>query len=182
MPALLLAATAVVAAGCAHTGAGKLNTGTHDFSISGAGFETTARVTTSGLQGPQIDVGRYDNGNTFRGTAFHRPVDLTVSNGSVKGLWGRIPFTLDVSDPTPQGFKVNGLIAGVPSAFSVSPDRIEGTIGHCAYDLGRSGNTYLGSRSCRGAIDQVTLRVPESMAEWSDADVAVALSLLLPAV
>jgi len=168
-----------VAAGCAHVG-GNPSPGSA-FSLSGSGFETTAEVTANGAVGPQIDVGRYDDGKTFRGTAFGRPVDLSASGESVRGTFGITPFELDVTDSGPKAFRVTGLIAGVPSTFSADPEQIEGTIGHCSYDLRWAGQSYLGTRSCAGGIQSVALRLPQTISSWSNTDVAVLMALLMPA-
>ena len=168
-----------ISAGCAHVEE-KPSPGSA-FSLSGSGFETTAQVTANGAVGPQIDVGRYDGGKTFRGTAFGRPVDLSASGQSVRGTFGITPFELDVTDSGPKTFRVTGLVAGVPSTFSADPEQIEGTIGHCSYDLRWAGQSYTGTRSCAGGMQSVDLRLPQTISSWSNTDVAVLMALLMPA-
>jgi len=168
--------------GCAHGSTPGTRSGAEEFALWGSGFETTAQVNGDGAQGPQVDVGRYDDGATFRGTAFGRPVDVSVTADTVRGEWGSTPLNLEVTSRTPHDFQVTGEVAGVPSTFSFDPERIQGTIGRCAYDLSWSGKSYVGTRSCRGGIQSVTMSLPASVSQWSSADTALLMALLMPEV
>jgi hypothetical protein len=173
----------LAAAGCATATGGKAKVHPaagvpeQQFSISGAGFQTTALITPQGAQGPELNLGRYDGGKTIRGTAFGRTVALSVTETGASGIWGQGPLNFNVTEPTPEEIKVTGLIAGKPSNFTASPDRISGTIGFCSYDLARSGENYVGSRSCSTGISQVTLQFPSTILSWRPIDIAALMAL-----
>jgi hypothetical protein len=175
---ILLAATA-----CATAGKPKVHTQPagpeQRFSMTGSGIQTSALVTPEGAQGPQVDLGRYDGGKTIRGTANGKPLSLTVTDNAASGVWAAGPLTINITEEAPEQMKVTGVIAGRPSTFTVTPDRIEGTIGFCAYDLNRSGDVYLGSRSCAGGIGQVTVQFPSTIGTWRPINIAVLMAVLM---
>jgi len=181
---LVSAPLLLVAMGCASTGQPKLQTASSGpeqrFTMTGSGFQTTALITKDGAQGPQIDVGRYDGGSTIRGTVLNRPFQLSVDQaaGTATGQWGSGPISVNVTEEGDQ-LKVTGLIAGRPSTFTASKERINGTIGLCAYDLTRSGDSYQGSRSCAGGISPVTVQFPSTILEWKPINIAVLMALLM---
>ncbi len=178
-----LAILAVVFAGCATTSSSKVSTSSgpeQRFSMTGGGRETTALITKDGAQGPQIDLGRYDNGSTLRGKVLNQSFQLSVdeAKGTATGQWGPGPISVNVTDEGDQ-LKATGLIAGRPSNFTVSHERITGTIGLCAYDLARSGDAYGGSRSCAGGVSPVTVRFPTTILEWKPINIAILMALLM---
>jgi hypothetical protein len=171
-----------LAAGCATSGAAKLQTTTgpeQRFSMVGNGFETTAIISKDGAQGPSVDLGRYDNGSTIRGTVRNRPFQLSVdqSAGTVTGQGSQGPITLNVSEANDQ-FTCTGLV-GRPSNITISREKINGTIGLCSYELARSGEVYSGSRSCAGGISPVTVTFPPSILEWKPINVCVLMAVLM---
>jgi hypothetical protein len=152
------------------------------FTLSGAGFQTTALITPQGAQGPETNLGRYDGGKAIRGTAFGRSLDLSLTETGASGIWGQGPLTLNISETAPEEMKVTGLIAGRPSNFTASTQTINGTIGLCSYDLSRSGGeSYVGSRSCGGGISQVTAEFPSTILSWRPIDIAALMALLMSA-
>jgi hypothetical protein len=172
----------LVAAACASAGKPKLQTAASGpeqrFSMTGSGFQTTALITPQSAQGPQVDLGRYEDGKAIRGKVSGQPLDLTVSEGSAQGSWGSGPLSINVAESADE-LKVTGLIAGRPSNFTASRERIEGTIGFCAYDLKRSGETYVGSRSCGRGIGSVTVQFPSTILEWRPINIGVLMALLM---
>jgi len=173
----------LLAVACATTGAGKLQTTSgpeQRFSMVGGGIETTALITRDGAQGPDINIGRYDDGATIRGTLLQRPFQLSVDQaaGSATGQAGMGPITINATEEGNQ-LKCTGLILGRPSTITASKERIEGTVGFCAYDLGRSGESYVGSRSCGRGISSVTVRFPTSILEWKPINICVLMALLM---
>jgi hypothetical protein len=177
-----LVVAALTFGGCATTNSGKLQT-TSDpqqrFSMVGSGFETSAIISKDGAQGPEVDVGRYDSGATIRGTLRNRPFQLSIDQaaGTATGQGGQGPITLNAVEEGDQ-LKCTGLV-GRPSNVTASRERIQGTIGLCAYDLGRSGETYVGSRSCAGGISPVTVKFPASILEWKPINICVLMALLM---
>jgi hypothetical protein len=151
------------------------------FVLTGIRQPIVALITANGIQGPQVNLGRYpsQNGPTaWRGTAFGRDVNVTVTSDGAEGLVARTPFNLNVT-PGPDGMVVNGLIGGTPSTVTISKARINGGFGKCGYDLRFQGQAYVGPRSCGGNPIQVGVTLPTILTTWSDAEVATALSLLM---
>ena len=173
----------VLAVGCASTSASKTTkvaTTTEDqrFSMVGSGLQTSALITKDGAQGPQVNVGRFDNGATIRGTVDNRVADLRISGNRATGSWGNVPLNLEVDD-SGDALRMNGLIAGRPSNWTASREAINGTIGFCAYDLARQGDSYGGTRSCGRGIGNVTVTFPSTIGEWEPINVGVLMALLM---
>jgi hypothetical protein len=151
------------------------------FVLTGIRHPIVALITPNGVQGPDVNLGRYpaQNGTiAWRGTAFRHDVNLTVNADGADGVVSRGPFNLNVT-PGPDGMVVNGLIGGAPSTVIISKSRINGAFGRCGYDLRFQGQAYVGPRTCGGNLIQVGLTLPTILTTWSDADVATVLSLLL---
>jgi len=144
------------------------------------GGPTVGCVAVQLPQGPDVDVGRYDNGATIRGTLRQRPFQLSIDQaaGTATGQAGMGPITVNSTEEGDR-LKCTGLILGRPSTVTASKERIQGTVGYCAYDLGRSGETYVGSRSCSTGISQVTVTFPTSILEWKPINICVLMALLM---
>src|SRR5262249_33169016 len=129
----------------------------------------------------EVNLGRFpgeSNGTGWRGKAFGRDVNLTLKDDSADGIVGRAPFNLQTTKQ-PDGMLVNGLINGSPSTITISKSRINGAFGRCGYGVRFQGQAYVGPRSCGGNITQVGVTLPPILNTWPDAEVAVALSLLM---
>jgi hypothetical protein len=151
------------------------------FVLTGIRQPIVALITANGVQGPDVNLGRYpaQNGTiAWRGTSFRRDVNVTVSADGAEGIVSRSPFNLNVT-PGPDGMVVNGLIGGAPSTVTISKSRINGAFGRCGYDIRFQGQAYVGPRNCGSNIIQVGLTLPTILTTWSDAEVATVLSLLL---
>ena len=172
----------LVAAACASAPKPTLQTATpgpeQRFTMSGSGFQTSALISREGAQGPQIDLGRYEDGKAIRGKASGQVINLSVSGSRAQGTWGPGPLTLDVAQDDGQ-LRMNGLVAGRTSSWTASGERIEGKIGFCAYDLKRSGEVYVGSRSCAGGISPVTVQFPSTILEWQPINIGLLMALLM---
>jgi hypothetical protein len=180
--AALALSVGLLAAACATSSAAKLQTTSgpeQRFSMVGSGFETTAIISKDGAQGPSVDLGRYDNGSTIRGTVRNRPFQLSIdqSAGKATGQGSQGPITLNASETNDQ-FTCTGLV-GRPSNITISQAKINGTIGLCAYELARSGEVYTGSRSCAGGISPVTVTFPPSILEWKPINICVLMAVLM---
>jgi hypothetical protein len=179
---LALASVVLLAVGCATTGKSKLQTTSSGpeqrFNMVGAGIQTSALIAKTGAQGPEINVGRYDDGKTIRGTVNGKTIDMSVTGTHAQGIWGSGPINLDV-DETGDQLKMTGLVAGRPSTWTASQEAIQGTIGFCAFDLRRQGETYVGSRSCAGGVSPVTVTFPTTILEWQPINVGILMALLM---
>ncbi|HZJ52683.1 MAG TPA: hypothetical protein VFD38_00975 [Myxococcaceae bacterium] len=182
--ALVSVSVVLLAVGCASSSKAKLQTTSSGpeqrFSMVGNGFETTALISKDGAQGPSVDVGRYDDGNTLRGTLRGRPFQLSIDQaaGKATGQGGEGPVTLNAVEEGDQ-LKCTGLVTGRPSNITASMERINGTIGLCSYDLARSGEAYVGSRSCAGGISPVTVKFPTNILEWKPINICALMALLM---
>jgi len=190
LPTLLAAAVTSVLVACAHEEplpspdamppeANSVPQGGR-FVLTGIRQPIVALITEQGIQGPDVNLGRFpgENGATgWRGTAFGRDVNLRVTPDGADGIVGRAPFNLQTTKQ-PDGMLVNGLI-GSPSTVTISRSRINGAFGRCGYDLRFQGQAYVGPRSCGGNIMQVGVTLPPILNTWPDAEVAVALALLM---
>jgi hypothetical protein len=179
---LALASVLLLAVACATTGKSKLQTTSSGpeqrFNMVGSGFQTNALISKAGAQGPEINVGRYDDGKTIRGTVNGKTIDISVTDTRAQGVWASGPINVSVDEQADQ-LKMNGLVAGRPSNWSASQEAIQGTIGFCAYDLRRQGESYVGSRSCAGGVSSVTVTFPSTILEWQPINVAVLMALLM---
>jgi hypothetical protein len=181
LPAALRGSSAVlflVLAACATSSASKLSTYTGpamNFQMTGGSAQKSAVITPNGAQGPSIDLGRYDNGATLRGTVSGQPVQMTVSGNGAKGIWGQGPINVQVEE-TSDTLKMNGLVAGQLSNWSATKEVIQGKIGLCAYQLGNVGTSYQGTSTCTG---QTTVQFPSNILEWKAINIAVLMALLM---
>ena len=151
------------------------------FVLTGIRQPIVALITPTGVQGPDVSLGRYPSqtGTTaWRGKAFGRDVNLTVTSDGSEGVVGRNPFNLNVT-PGPDGMVANGLMGGGPSTVAISKSRINGAFGRCGYDLRFQGQAYVGPRNCGGGLIQVGVTLPTILTTWPDAEVATVLALLL---
>jgi hypothetical protein len=161
---------------CATAGGGKISTGPQEqLQISGGAGQTSMVINKDGAQGPSIDLGRYDDGATLRGTVNGQPLQMTVSANKATGQWGQGPITVEVEE-TGNSLKMNGLVAGQLSNWTATKDVIEGKIGLCAYQLGRVGTAYQGSTPCGG---QVTIQFPANILQWKPINIAVLMALTM---
>lgn len=180
--ALLSAPILLMGLACASSSKAKLQTTASGpeqrFTMVGSGLQTTALISKGGAQGPEIDVGRYDDGKTIRGKVNGRVLDLSVTGTHAQGIWGSGPINLDVDEQGDQ-LRMNGLVAGRPSSWTASAEAIQGTIGFCAYDLKRQGEAYVGSRSCAGGINSVNVQFPSTILEWQPINVGILMALLM---
>jgi hypothetical protein len=182
-PLALVLVILLLAAGCATSSKAKLNTSAgpaQRFNMTGSGFQTDAVITRDGAQGPQVNLGRYDNGTAIRGSAPGGTVNITVdeAKGHAQGIWGSGPITLDVTEQENQ-LQFNGLVNGRPSNWTASRERIEGRIGFCSYDLRGTNETYTGSRSCAGGISPVTVVFPSTILEWKPINIGLLMAMLM---
>jgi hypothetical protein len=90
---LALASVLLFAVACATTGNSKLQTSSSGpeqrFTMVGSGIQTDALISKTGAQGPEINVGRYDDGKTIRGTVNGRTIDMSVTGTLPRASGGR---------------------------------------------------------------------------------------------
>jgi hypothetical protein len=146
----------------------------------GGTSSTLVRVSGQYITGPGISLGRYDeeDGRALRGRAEDSLVDLRIQDARVSGAIDNSPVELRV-DREGSSLEMSGLIAGRVSRLKVDEDGMKGVIGTCSYDLMRAGTGFTGRRGCTGQMQAITVDMPDTMASWSDADVAAVFAVFL---
>jgi hypothetical protein len=137
----------------------------------------TARVSEDGLSSPQLQLGLSDD--AIRGRAFGLPVNITLGEGKVGGIYGRGPVNLSLKEED-GALEARGTFGGNLTHFKVSPKALTGTVGRCSYELtAAEGDRYRGYRSCGyGLENPVVLSIPPSVAS-DDARLAATLAIVL---
>lgn len=140
---------------------------------------TLVRVDGKYITGPGVSLGRYeeDGGRAIRGPVDGNVVDLRIEEGRVSGAIDNSPVNLEVQREG-TSLEVNGLVAGRVSRFRVDEQGMTGNVGVCSYDLKRAGAGFAGRRAC-GGPESFTLELPDTMASWSDADIAAVFAIFL---
>jgi hypothetical protein len=139
----------------------------------------SARVTSTGLEGPLTSVDFY--GDELRGRLDGAPVSLRVDDARLRvtGILGEGPVDLHVRR-TEQGLHVSGLLGGALSEYDVGPTALRGKIGRCSYDLRWTGEDYEGRRECSdGNIEPVVVQEPRTLAILPPARFVTLLTLML---
>jgi hypothetical protein len=150
-----------------------------DMSVHSPSRVTSARVTSTGLQGPLTSVDFY--GDELRGRLDGSPVSLQADDVGmrVSGILGEQPVHLRIH-PTPQGLHVGGLLGGSLSEYDIGPTALRGKIGRCSYDLRWTGEDYEGRRECAdGNIEPVVVQEPPALASLPPAHFVALLTLML---
>lgn len=132
------------------------------------------------ITGPGVSLGRYqeDGHRVVRGMIGGSVTELRVEGDQVKGAIDNSPVELSVVR-FDTAMNAHGLIGGKLSRFRVDQDGMRGLIGGCAYDLSRVDGGFSGRRTCSQTAENFRLELPDTMASWSDADVAAVMVLFL---
>ncbi len=139
----------------------------------------SARVTSTGLQGPLTNVDFY--GDELRGRLDELPVSVHVDEPRLRvtGILGEQQVDLRIHR-TDQGLHVGGLLAGTPTEYDVGPAALKGKIGRCSYDLRWTGEDYEGRRECSDrSIEPAVVQVPPALASLPPARFVALLTLML---
>jgi hypothetical protein len=148
--------------------------------LTGGGASHQLRLEGRHLYGSRVNVTFYADG--FRGTIDGRNiVDLRRSGdtkivGSVAG--GPTDLTIEEG---PDGLQVHGLYRGHVGSFFLTPQRLQGLVGPCAYTLGLSQYEpgYVGRRVCGLSSGGARVLLPGAFNEYPAQDRIVMLVLLL---
>ena len=137
----------------------------------------TVRVTDDGLSSPQFQLGVDDAG--LRGRAFGLPVNISLGEGKIGGIYGRGPVNLKVKEEG-DTLEARGTFGGQLTNFKIGPKALTGTVGRCSYQLTASqGDRYQGYRSCGYGLETpVILSIPPAVAD-SDERLMAVLSVVL---
>jgi hypothetical protein len=141
-----------------------------------------AQVDGGGVLGLGVNLGRYTDADdhAVRGKVWGLLVDVKVEGDRAEGLVGGLPVDVAVSRDEVGRVRVQGLVYGRPVNYRLGTDTVAGKLGRCAYALSRGRGTYLGAKSCGASWNEpLEMQMPPAFAQWSDAERAVAVSLLL---
>jgi hypothetical protein len=146
-------------------------------SVRGVASPLSVRVTGDEVLGMMPEVGIARDGRELRGQALGAPVMVGIGVHQAAGVFRTGP--VDVRrDPGSNGLVVAGLFGGVAGLLALSPERFNGNLGACSWDLRWDGKAYAGSRDC-GPASPMSVELPASLAGWSDLEVGTVLGLLL---
>jgi hypothetical protein len=130
--------------------------------------------------GPDVELALLPDG--YRGHSLSGLIDLRLrADDAIFGTVGSVSTEL-YFEQTEDGFVLEGLYAGKLGTLTITPERLNGSVGGCAYQLERGGPTgawYHGQRACRGAITGVQLALPAELAARPPAERAVLLAVFL---
>lgn len=137
----------------------------------------TVRITDDGLSSPQFQLGVDDEG--LRGRAFGLPVNISLGDGKIGGIYGRGPVNLNVKQEG-DTLEARGMFGGQLTHFKIGPKGLSGNVGRCSYQLTASReDRYQGWRSCgQGLETPVILSIPPAVAA-SDERLMAVLSVVL---
>ena len=135
--------------------------------MSGGAGQTSVVINKGGAQGPSIDLGRYDDGATLRGTVSGQPFQTARSRATRprgNGGQGRSPWR---SEETGDSLKMNGLVAGQLSNWSATKERHRGEDRPVRLPAGARGRGLPGHEHLRrrSGDDPVPLQHPRVEAD-----------------
>jgi hypothetical protein len=141
-------------------------------------YAVTATVSEDGIQSPDLQL--YVSKDALRGRAYGEVVNLSIDEDTVGGLVGALPTRLELSPRKGGGLEVTGTLGGDLTRFTLSPQKLSGTVGDCSYELRFTGSRYEGHRSCGGRIENpVFLELPATLAQAGNGPVVATLGLIL---
>ena len=140
-----------------------------------------ATVDGSRIFGAQVELARDQNG--LRGRGPLGVVDLRRESSALRGVVGGGATELHL-ERAGDGFSLQGLYSGELGNLEVGPDRIQGQLGRCQYNLRRypseQGVAYNGQRICgRRWMEPATFTLSPGLAALDPIDRAALIAVLL---
>ncbi len=137
-------------------------------------------VTPTAASGSDVSFARYTetDGEFVRGSAFGKPIYLTLEPDRAVGVLGAQAFDLKV---LAEGDRLHftGVVGGKSSDFWFGPREITGKVGLCGYELHRVADAYQGSSGCSASMRITSVEVPASLLRWSPPELGAALGIFL---
>jgi hypothetical protein len=178
-----LLASSFVAASCS-AGAPKAVPSAPSDSVTLASPSTFLQATVDGprIFGAQVELARDESG--LRGRGPLGVVNLRKESDRLRGVVGGGPTELYLEPAGEDGFSLRGLFSGVLGDLEVRPDRIEGQLGRCQYNLRRyaseEGAAYNGRRICgQRWIEPATVTLSPGVTSLEPMDRAALIAVLL---
>ncbi len=146
----------------------------------GSVIQTT--VDGSRIYGPNVMLERSEDG--LRGNGPSGIVDLRKDDDSLRGIVGTGPTELHLEPVDEGGFLLRGMFSGALGRLEVRPDRIEGQLGRCQYNLRRYpselGIAYNGRKVCSARFfEPATITLSPTIASFEPIDRAAIIAILL---
>lgn len=145
----------------------------------------TVQVSDDGsrVYGPALMLERTCDGG-LRGNGPRGVVDLRKDGNAWRGIVGTAPTELYLEPIEEGGFVLRGMYGGALGRIELRPDRIEGQLGRCQYNLRSSasdlGVAYNGRKVCgSNAFLPTTLTVAPPLAAMEPIDRAAIYAILL---
>jgi hypothetical protein len=145
------------------------------FQGTAAGGQLSVTVQGRSISGPvtSLDV----TAGHVRGTGSSgRSIDVGIKGNQAEGLVGMTLFSCYVNINPDGSAHITGAMGGGNTDYILSPSAINGRIGTVVYQLSWSGTQYEGPMAPGGLG---FLKLPATMAAWSDVEAATVVSLLL---
>jgi len=136
-----------------------------------------ARVTDRDISSPDLQLGF--GGDALRGRAFGRPINVTLDDARIRGIYGSGPVDLKMTQEE-GALRAKGTFGGQLTDFRVTPQTFTGDVGRCSYQLTASEEgRYQGWRSCLAGLENpVSLSIPPAIGN-DDARLVATLALIL---
>jgi hypothetical protein len=118
-------------------------------------------------------------GFALMGSVYGAPVYVRVDGTRASGTIGDQEMELRV-ERKGMAIEVSGTVGGSPVRFHLDDEGLEGVIGGWLYGLRRAERGFAGRRRTATTVaHDFTLRLPDLMAPWDDADIAAVLVIFL---
>jgi hypothetical protein len=146
------------------------------------GSVVQATVDGSRIYGPMIMLERDEQG--LRGTGPLGVVDLRKDGDMLRGIIGQWPTELHLERNEDEGFRMRGMFRGLLGSIEITPERIQGQLGSCQYNLRRypssNGVAYNGRRFCGpNNVEPTTVNLAPTIASLPPPERAAIIAILL---
>ena len=169
---LLMSWVIVVGTGCASTGASRSARGMPLGQPAGEAL----RLEGDNITGPNSSLVLKDS--VLRGQFQGTPVDVSWTGEELTGSVGLRPARVQLDTGT--DLHVWGSFGAARVDFTIKPDRVEGQVGRCVYELRRVAPGLIGRRGCAGPLEtEFRVNFPASLFERSPGERAALMILAL---
>jgi hypothetical protein len=180
---VLVAALGVVSCSASTNGHASGQNAAPEYAITQTGG-SVVQTTVDGnrVYGPNVMLERSEQG--LRGRGPLGVVDLRKDDDSLRGFIGQWPTELHLEHVEGRGFRMRGMFSGILSSLEVTPERVQGQLGRCQYNLRRyeveAGVAYNGRRFCGvNMIEPTTITLAPSIDALPPLERAAIITILL---
>jgi hypothetical protein len=180
---VLVAALGVVSCSASTNGQASGQNTAPEYAITQTGG-SVVQTTVDGnrVYGPNVMLERNEHG--LRGHGPLGVVDLRNEGESLRGIIGQWPTELHLEHVEGRGFRMRGMFSGILSSLEVTPERIQGQLGRCQYNLRRyeseAAVAYNGRRFCgANMMEPTTITLAPSINDLPPLERAAIITILL---